>query len=200
MGKRNVLVVLGVVFVLVLAWNALYFTGVVGDFAGDGSTPPAAGDDRYDVPNFRGNVGSPQPVPSGAARPTAGGASAPAVRPRTTITSADLAIDSRWGRNPFLTPREIWAVENYEAAPLAASANPIPAGGLQLTAVLGDSDGRRMAVINGDVVGIGDLVAGMEIIDVWDDAVVFRLGSDRHVLRMNDAAVRLTVRGDGGRQ
>ena len=195
MGNRNV-VVLAVIFVLVLAWNALYFTGVVGEFGGSTAVPPA-GDDSFDVPNFRGNVGGAQPVPSGAPRPTARGATAPAAGPRSTITSADLAIDSGWGRNPFLTPREIWAIDNYQTAPIAAAANPIPAGGLQLTAVLGDSGGRRMAVINGEVVGIGDLVAGMVIIDVWDDAVVFRLGTDRHVLRMNDAAVRLTVRGDG---
>ncbi len=196
MGNRNVLVVLAVVFVLVLAWNALYFTGVVGDFAGETSVAPLVPDDRFDQPNFRGNVGSPQPVPSGAPRGAPGPTAQPVTGQRATVTSADLAINANWGRNPFLTPREIWAIDNYEVA-LIAPENPIPAGGLHLSAVLGDSGGRRMAVINNDVVGIGDVVAGMEIIDVWDDAVVFRLGSDRHVLRMNDAAVRLTVRGDG---
>jgi hypothetical protein len=195
MGNRNVVVGLAVVFVMVLAWNLLYFSGVVGDFAGDSSTlgpTQPAPDSQFAIPNMPGTNRRPF-----ASTDFSGGqvATAP-VAPRGGVTAADISIGSNWGRNPFLTPREIWAVENYSVAPLAAE-TPIPGGGLQLSAVLGDSSGRRMAVINGNVVGIGDVVAGMEVIDVWEDAVVFRIGSERHVLRMNDAAVRLTVRGDG---
>jgi len=198
MGNRNVVVVLAVAFVMVLAWNVLYFTGVVGDFAGDSSTlgsiqPPQ--NSPFAVPNMPGAEGDQRPFASG--NPTGRQvAPAPASR-RGDVLAADISIGSNWGRNPFLTPREIWAVENYEVASIATE-NPIPAGGLLLSAVLGDSSGRRMAVINGSVVGIGDLVAGMEVVDIRDDAVVFRIGVERHVLRMNDAAVRLTVRGDGG--
>jgi hypothetical protein len=194
MGSRNVLVLLGIVFVLVLAWNVLYFTGVVGDFSGTGtvSVPPAQDPGGLGVPGLPDrNFPRPQ-VTGGGARP---GAAGPAAA-RGVVTADLISIGANWGRNPFLTPREIWAVENYQVAPVAAD-NPIPAGGLLLSAVMADSSGRRMAVINDNVVGIGDVVAGMEIIDVWDDAVVFRVGTDRHVLRMNDTAVRLTVRGDG---
>ncbi len=197
MGNRNVLVVLGVVLLMVVAWNILYFAGVVGDFGGQSSplasTQPQPGS-PFAVPNMPGTNSNQRPLVSGN-QTGRQGTQAPAAQ-RGAVTAADISIGANWGRNPFLTPREIWAVENYEVAPIAA-ANPIPAGGLQLSAVLGDSSGRRMAVINDNVVGIGDVVAGMEIIDVWDDAVVFRLGTERHVLRMNDAAVGLTVRGDG---
>ncbi len=201
MGNRNVLVVLAVVFVMVLAWNVLYFTGVVGEFAGDssplGSTQPQP-NSQFAVPNMPGTNSNQRPLVSGT--PTGRQAVAGPAEPRASVTAADISVGSNWGRNPFLTPREIWAVENYSVAPIAIE-NPIPAGGLQLSAVLGDSGGRRMAVINDNVVGIGDVIAGMEIIDVWDDAVVFMVGTERHVLRMNDAAVRLTVRGDeAGRQ
>lgn len=200
MGNRNVLVVLAVTFVMVLAWNVLYFTGAVGDFAGDSSTlaTQPQPNSQFPVPNMPGTNANQLPQVSGNAQGRQVGA-APAAR-RAEVTAAEISIGSNWGRNPFLTPGEIWAVENYAVAPVAID-NPIPAGGLQLSAVLGDSGGRRMAVINGNVVGIGDVVAGMEIIDVWDDAVVFMVGTERHVLRMNDAAVRLTVRGDeAGRQ
>jgi len=195
MGNRNVVVGLAVVFVMVLAWNVLYFSGVVGDFAGDsstlGQTQPSP-DPQFAIPNMPGN----NPRPFASTDFSRGQVAAAPVAPRGGVTAADISIGSSWGRNPFLTPREIWAMENYSVAPLAVE-DPIPAGGLQLSAVLGDSSGRRMAVINGNVVGIGDVVAGMEVIDVWEDAVVFRIGNERHVLRMNDAAVRLTVRGDG---
>ena len=200
MGNRNVLVVLAVIFVMVLAWNVLYFTGVVGDFSGEASGPTTLPqpNSQFAVPNMPGTNAGQRPLVSG------NGAGRPAVAvpaaARAEVTAADISIGSNWGRNPFLTPGEIWAVENYSVAPVATE-NPIPAGGLQLSAVLGDSGGRRMAVINDSVVGIGDVVAGMEIIDVWDDAVVFLVGTERHVLRMNDAAVRLTVRGaEAGRQ
>ncbi|NKB87573.1 MAG: hypothetical protein GKS06_05080 [Acidobacteria bacterium] len=196
MTNRNILVLLSVVFVLVLAWNVLYFTGAVGGFGdGPGAVAPLQPNEQFDVPNFAGNrTGQPTPT---RPRPTAPGAQAPAaVEPRETVSATALASDASWGRNPMFTPREIWAVENYREIPDAVE-NPLPAGGLLLSAVLGDSAGRRMAVINDDVFGVGDVVAGMEIIDVWADAVVFRLGTDTHVLRMNDAAVRLTVRGDG---
>ena len=197
MGNRNVLVVLGVVLVLVVVWNVLYFTGAVGDFAGESSTlgtVPSPQDSPFAVPNMPGTNLNHRPLVSGnaAGRQVA----AAPQRRRGAVTVADVSIGSNWGRNPFLTPGEIWAVDNYQVAPIAAE-NAIPAGGLQLSAVLGDSSGRRMAVINGIVVGIGDVLAGMEILDVWDDAVVFRVGAERHVLRMNDTAVRLTVRGDG---
>jgi hypothetical protein len=194
MGNRNVLVLLAVVFVLVLAWNVLYFTGVVGDFGGTSApqTPPSQ--DIVGIPGVPERNGRP-PAVAGAGRQVA---AAPAAQ-RSTVTAAEISIGDAWGRNPFLTPREIWAIENYEVIP-AAAMNPLPAGGLQLSAVLGDSGGRRMAVINGSAVGVGDVVAGMEIIDVWKDAVVFRLGTETHVLRITDAAVRLTVRSDGGGQ
>jgi hypothetical protein len=194
MTNRNIVVLLGVIFVLVAVWNVLYFTGAVGNFGGSSTgigVTPAPQQDVLGIPGAPERNGRPPAVANRGARQQ----DAPASR-RGEIVAADISLDGAWGRNPFLTPREIWAIENYQVIPPAAI-NPVPAGGLQLSAVLGDSDGRRMAVINDNVVGVGDVVAGMEIIDVWADAVVFRLGTETHVLRMNDAAVRLTVRGDG---
>ena len=193
MDNRNVLVLLAVVFGLVVVWNILYFTGVVGNFgapaAGIGTTPAP---DQGLLPDVPRNNTRPQ-VSTRRGNGTAGAAPAAA---REEVNAADIQITGNWGRNPFLTPREIWAIDNYVELPPPVY-NPVPSGGLQLSAVLGDSDGRRTAVINDQPVTIGDVVAGMEIIDIWNDAVVFRVGTDTHVLRMNDAAVRLTVRGDG---
>lgn len=195
MGNRNVRTLLVVVLVAVLLYNVLYFTGVVGSFGAGSGIERQPDDPRFDLPGLnRQNQQIPAPRPSG----TRAGAVARGSGERATIVAADLTITSEWGRNPFLTPREIWALANYR--PIYVSEPAIPAGGLVLSAIVMDSTGRRVAVINGDIVTIGDTVAGMEVVDMWDDAVVFRLDGQRHVVRMADMAVGLTLgRGVPGR-
>lgn len=195
MGNRNVRTLLVVVLVAVLLYNVLYFTGVVGSFGAGSGIEPSPEDPRFDLPGLnRQDQQIPAPRPSG----TRAGAVARGSGERATIVAADLTITSEWGRNPFLTPREIWALANYR--PIYVSDPAIPAGGLVLSAIVMDSTGRRVAVINGDIVTIGDTVAGMEVVDMWDDAVVFRLDGQRHVVRMADMAVGLTLgRGVPGR-
>ncbi len=185
MGNRNVRTLLVVVLVAVVLYNILYFTGVVGSFGAGSGIERLPDDPRFDIPGLnRQNRQIPAPRPSGTQAGDGSGE-------RANIVAADLTITSEWGRNPFLTPREIWALANYR--PIYVSEPAIPAGGLMLSAIVMDSTGRRVAVINGDIVTIGDTLAGMEVVDMWDDAVVFRLGGERHVLRMADMAVGLTV-------
>lgn len=192
MGNRNVRTLLFVVLVVVVLYNILYFTGVVGNFGARSGVETPADDPRFNVPGFnRENRRIPAPQPSGSRA----GAEAQGSGGRATVVAADVAITSEWGRNPFLTPREIWALANYR--PIYVSEPAIPPGGLVLSAIVIDSTGRRVAVINGDIVTIGDTVAGMEVVDMWDDAVVFRLDGERHVVRMAAAAVGLTVGGRG---
>lgn len=187
MGSRNLLTLLIVVFVAVLIYNGLYFSGVIGNYGADSVVEPLPQDPRFDVPGLRGEGSAPvQPRPSARPVDTSGMASL-----RNTVTLADLTIGGNWGRNPFLTPREIWALDNYR--PVYQIQPTIPPGGLYLSAVVMDSSGRRAAIINGDVFGVGDVVAGMEIIDVWDDGVVFRLDGQRHVIRIGDPEIRLSV-------
>lgn len=188
MGTRNILTVLIVIFVAVLLYNALYFTGIVGDFGGPDQLGEPPRDDRFDVPGLERNAPV-QPTPSGPRRPAA--AQAPRVEPRSVVRVGDLSLASDWGRNPFLTPREIWAVENYR--PYYVNEPPVPPEGLRVTAIVTDSTGRRVAVINNEIVASGDVISGWEVVDFMDDAVVFRVQGRRHIVRMADSAVRLST-------
>ena len=64
---------------------------------------------------------------------------------------------------------------------------------LRLTAVVMDSSGRKVAVINDEIVTEGDIIEGMQVIEVMDDAVMFRYGGRRHLVRMTDAGINLSV-------
>lgn len=187
MGSRNLLTVLVVIFVAVLAYNLLYFTGVVGNFGGSPTIEPLPDDPRMQLPGLNREGNAPQ---ASAPRGSASSATS-AVGRRAYVEPADLAMTSDWGRNPFFTPREIWALANYR--PVYINEPSIAPGDLVLSAIVMDSTGRRVAVINGDVVSVGDAVAGMEVVDMWDDAVVFRLDGRRHVVRIADASINLTV-------
>jgi hypothetical protein len=193
MNSRNVLLLLSVVFVLVLIWNVLYFTGIVGDFGTEPVQQQAPASQFDEVPGIPVRPG--RAITTQRPRPAGAAPQSQVAAPRSEVSTTDLAIGDNWGRNPFLTPAEIWAIDNYEAVTMRTPA--IPASGLRLTAVMADSGGRRMAVINDNVAGIGDTIAGMEILDITDDGVVFRVGDERHLLRMQDATIGLTVRGDG---
>lgn len=186
MGSRNVLTVLIVVFVAVLLYNALYFTGVVGNYGQQAPLQPLPPDERFNVPGLNRENEPLQPRPSGVQRVD----SQQAVAPRAALDPADLTIGSNWGRNPFLTPQEIRALDNFR--PVYQTAPSIPPSGLYLSAVMLDSSGRRIAIINGDVYGVGDTVGGMQILDMWNDAVVFLLDGQRHVIRIGDPAIQLS--------
>ncbi len=194
MGSRSVLMVLIIVFVAVLLYNALYFTGVVGSFGADSELGPLPQDPGLTPPGFdqQGVTPGQRPVPS------AGGAQVQQVERRGEIGAADLTIDSSWGRNPFFTPREIWAIDNF--APVYVDAGVALDEGLYLSAIVTDSTGRRVAVINNEIVTVGDSFAGMQVVEVTDETVVFASGGQRHVLRMADAAIGLSSRsGNVGR-
>jgi hypothetical protein len=180
--------VLIVVFVAVLLYNALYFTGVVGDFGGDTELGPLPQDPSLTPPGFEQQGAAPtqRPVPS------APRAQARPVERRGEITAADLTMDTSWGRNPFFTPREIWALDNF--APVYTDASVALDEGLYLSAIVTDSTGRRVAVINNDIVTVGDHVAGLQVVEVTEETVVFAAGGQRHVLRMADAAIGLSSR------
>ena len=189
MGSRNVLMVLIIIFVAVLLYNVLYFTGVVRSFGADSYISPLVQDPNLSPPGFEPPVDGartqPRPVPS------APRAQAQRVERRGEITAADLTIDSSWGRNPLFTPREIWALENF--APVYGDAGILPDAGLYLSAIVTDSTGRRVAVINNEIVIVGDNVAGMEVVEVTNETVVFAYSGDqRHVLKMADAAINLS--------
>lgn len=186
-NRRNILMLLIVIFVVVLVYNGLYFTGVIGNYGGETPLEELPTDPRFDIPGLRSDgQATPQPRPSARAVDNSN------VEPaRPTVMLADLSIGSNWGRNPFLTPQEIWALENYR--PVYQVQPTIPPGGLYVSAVVVDSSGRRAAIINGDVFGVGDVVAGMEVVDVWDDGVVFQLDGQRHVIRIGDPEIQLSV-------
>lgn len=193
MGSRNILTVLIVVFAAVLLYNFLYFTGTVGDFAGTGDAiEPLPQDPRFDLPGLDRPRG-----PQASGQPLSGGPAAVLAGPRATAATSDLALGAEWGRNPFLTPREAWALANYR--PRYVVEPGVMPGGLMLSAIVIDSSGRKVAIINGDIVTVGQTVAGMEVVEMLSDAVVFRLDGQRHVLRLADLSVGLSTRGTAGR-
>jgi len=188
MGSRNVLTVLIIVFVAVLLYNALYFTGVVGNFGGDSGTSQLPQAPNLSPPG----VQQPGATPGQRPVPSAPGSQVQPTQQRSGLSVADLTIGSDWGRNPFFTPREIWALDNF--APVCADAGVAMDGGLYLSAIVTDSTGRHVAVINNEIVTVGDNFAGMQVVDITDETVVFACGGQRHVLRMADAAIGLSSR------
>jgi len=56
-------------------------------------------------------------------------------------------------------------------------------GGLVVSSIL-TSGQRNVAVINGDIVGIGDSVGGMPVLKITKDYVVVHDGEDNRVLRI----------------
>jgi hypothetical protein len=79
--------------------------------------------------------------------------------------SVDLASAPSWRRDPFLFGDETRAV-----APPAALA-PVPVRPVVRTILY--SSGRRLAIVNGRIVGIGEAVGDYTVADIEKDAVVF---------------------------
>ena len=190
MDSRNILTVLVVIFVAILLYNALYFTGIVGNFGADAPITPLPQDPAFQIPG--GQQTQPTPRASGAVGP--GALQQRALRTRATVGASQLGFAADWGRDPFLTPRELWAIANYR--PIFMREPSTPPSGLYLSAIVMDSTGRRVAIINGDIVSVGQTYAGMEVVEMWSDAVVFRIEGNRHVVRMADAAAGLGARGN----
>jgi len=188
MGSRNVLTVLIIIFVTVLLYNARYFTNVVGDFGGGADRGPRPQDPNWGPLGFEhpGATLSQRPVPNLPRELTQ------APQRRGALSAADLTIESSWGRNPFFTPREIWVLDNF--APGYTDAGVKMNEKLHLTAIVSDSTGRRIAVIDDEVVAVGDIFAGMQVVDMTDETVAFSSGGQRHVLRIEDAAIGLSSR------
>lgn len=194
MDSRNILTVLVVVFVAILLYNALYFTGMVGNFGIDSPIEPLPQDPAFQIPGGP-QAQQPQPTPRASGAVGQGGRQEPrAMRTRATIGASQLGFAADWGRDPFLTPRELWAIANYR--PIYLTEPTTPPSGLYLSAIVMDSTGRRVAIINGDIVALGQTYAGMQVVEMWSDAVVFSIEGNRHVVRMADAAVGLGVRGN----
>ena len=103
MNSRNVLLLLSVVFVLVLIWNVLYFTGVVGDFGTESvqqQLPPSQFDNIPGVPSGARSAAVAQ-------RPRAAGAGAGAGQvqvagPRDTLDCKAAEVLSQVPHRDFL--------------------------------------------------------------------------------------------------
>ena len=123
---------------------------------------------------------------SAAARPlltnaTARGPEAPAM-PSLDPSSipepprVDLALDPRWDRDAFLFGNETREVRVVRTAPPPAGPDPV------VKSIL-FSTGRRLAVVDGRIVKVGDRVGQNEVVEIERAAVVFRTpsGTQRRV-------------------
>ena len=110
-----------------------------------------------------------------AERPLAGPAAAmpgdAAVDPLTIPAppAIDLASAPAWRRDPFLFGDETRSV--------ARPAVPAPAAARPSVRTILYSAGRRLAIVNGRIVGVGDAVGDYTVSDIEKDAVVFRASS-----------------------
>lgn len=119
--------------------------------------------------------------PGGVQRPvsqvTGSAAVAPAAGAPTDLSQLppvpDVALDvlPRWTRNPFAVRR---AVADEEPEPILDTlADPAPAAEPDpvVSSILYSSD-RKLAIVNGRVARIGDVIAGVTIVDIQPAAVV----------------------------
>jgi len=99
----------------------------------------------------------------------------------------DLVSALSWRRDPFLFGDE-------SRAPARASA-PAPAPAIPAVRTILYSAGRRLAVVDGRIVGVGDTVGGFTIAGIERDAVVFTAPSGERVrVSLHATGPRETVR------
>jgi hypothetical protein len=80
-------------------------------------------------------------------------------------SAIDLASAPSWRRDPFLFGDETRAVAR------AAAPEPVPARPVVRTILYSAS--RRLAIVDGRIVGVGDTVGGYRVADIEKGAVVF---------------------------
>lgn len=189
-GNRTLLIALIGVFVLVLVYNVLYFTGALGDSTAQ--PVQQVQQPLIDIPGLSDTGASQEPsrpVPSGQGTAQR---QAAVEEPRRAVPAGRLEVGSEWGRNPFLTPAEIRALEQPWTLPVAEEVNPDV--NFTLTAIVAESTGRRVAVVNNEVVRTGDRVGGMEVAEILEDAVVLRGGGRESVIRLDHPSIVLSSR------
>jgi len=81
--------------------------------------------------------------------------------------SAKKSNYNAWGRNPFVATKKPGA----------------PVGELNLGGILWDKD-KPMAVINDNMVGIGDTVGAYKVVDITQDSVTLNDGTEEHILKL----------------
>lgn len=120
--------------------------------------------------------------PSGETTPAGIAAVDPASLPAPP--AVELSKEPAWTRNPFSRGTAAPAPE-LSAAPVRRDATPV------VGAIL-DFAGRRSAIVDGRIVGIGDRVNGGLVLEITSDAVV--------VQRTSGERVRLPLNRSGGEQ
>jgi len=97
----------------------------------------------------------------------------------------DLSAPLPLARDPFLFGDESRQVEASVAAPIAAA--PLPS----VRSVLFSAE-RRLALVDGRIVGIGEPVGGYTVVEIERDAVVFGTPAGTRVrVSLHDPAVRV---------
>ena len=123
---------------------------------------PAAG-------QVRGQSGPPDTF-AGQTSPGSGGA--PVIDPRQIPPppAVDLTINPQWTRDPFRPAGNVTAVQPAGTPLVEGTA---PAADPVVGAILFSSE-RRIAIVNGRTVGIGDRIDIGEIVDITRDAIFVR--------------------------
>lgn len=146
----------------------------------------------YTKPRGRGVV---EPVlavslrvdPSGSGSLAGDQASAAAAGPAREAPDVDLSREPLWARNPFASAAAPHDIEEPVVAPPPAAAETVPV----VNAVL-YSSGRKLAMVNGRTVRVGDHVGGWTVAGILPDAVVLAApsGATRTVTRRMPAFQR----------
>jgi hypothetical protein len=117
-----------------------------------------------------GAQAGPRPPVAPASPPAAGGDGILALSRLLALPmppAVDLSAPPRWSRDPFLTPGE---KRRSHAGKVAASTAPEREPSVRSILF---SSGRRLAIVNGRIVGIGEQIDGYRVIDIERETVVF---------------------------
>lgn len=108
-------------------------------------------------------------VDAAASAPASGTAGSAPVDPAQVKPPADVALDRlpAWPRDPFANPRPPQPL----VVDTATAPEPAPEPDPEVASILYATD-RRLAMINGRVVRVGDTLAGSNVVDILPNAVI----------------------------
>jgi hypothetical protein len=109
-------------------------------------------------------------------------------------TNERTVLSQESGRDPFLLPPGIHLLSKIGTASgrPGSQSSDIPSSSFRVTAIL-ISDHARLALIDRQIVTVGDSIHGEKVVEIKRDGVILAKGEQKRTLLLSQSPVRLTV-------